>query len=725
MTPQKKNKSGKAKKSKAASKKRTDKASVDINGVPSESQKLSQISIGKSSDSIFWIGPDARFLFVNDAACKNLGYTRKEMLSMSVFDIDPNFNDEIWPGHWEKLRKNETFTIESIHKRKDGSTFPVELTLNYLEFNDKQYHCAHARDITDRRVAENALRESEEKFRLLSEQGILAIVIIQDGQIKYANEAAARLTGYSIEEMLAWDADEFAKAIHPDDRAFVMEQAGKKQRGESNVVSHYAYRTIDRSGRQKWVDLYSKTVTFAGKNADFVSLVDVTERKEAEDILKKAHHELEFLVEERTVELTKANRLLKRRIFDLYTIFELSRNFNAVLNYETLLDSFVLTSLGQMGAAKAALYLPRQYGSKNFYITRVKGSPPFPREEIIIDPEGELGKYITAYNRPIYIGDISKKLPDSQELFFIEYFENGLVVPLIFQTKLRGILIISQKESGQRFLDEDIEFLSILANQTAVSIENARLYESEKETLDKLQKTQKLLLQTERLAVAGELSAKIAHEVNNPLSIIKNYLQLLERQNDSPEKVKEYTNIVGQEIDRITMIVRQLLNINRPMRIKFLRTNLYVVMKEVLSLMNRQLENAGIKALVEVEEPMPEIMAWSDGIKQVFMNLLLNARDAMPDGGEVSVKMSSQEYKVQVLIQDSGSGIDPKHIPYIFEPFYSTKVDGSGSGLGLSVSRGIITNHSGTIEFFNNKKGGCFKVELPIDQEEEEYEWRI
>ena len=213
--------------------------------------------------------------------------------------------------------------------------------------------------------------------------------------------------------------------------------------------------------------------------------------------------------------------------------------------------------------------------------------------------------------------------------------------------------------------------------------------------------------------------------MNNPLSIIKNYLQLLERQNDSPEKVKEYTNIVGQEIDRITMIVRQLLNINRPMRIKFHRTNLYVVMKEVLSLMNRQLENAGIKALVEVEEPMPEIMAWSDGIKQVFMNLLLNARDAMPDGGEVSVKMSSQEYKVQVLIQDSGSGIDPKHIPYIFEPFYSTKADGSGSGLGLSVSRGIITNHSGTIEFFNNKKGGCFKVELPIDQEEEEYEWRI
>jgi signal transduction histidine kinase len=343
---------------------------------------------------------------------------------------------------------------------------------------------------------------------------------------------------------------------------------------------------------------------------------------------------------------------------------------------------------------------------------------------LTIHPDGEFGKYITAYNRPVYINDISPKLQTDGELFFVKYFENGLVVPLIFQTKLRGVLIISQKESGQRFQDEDIEFLSILANQTAVSIENARLYESEKEAIDKLQKTQRLLLQTERLAVAGELAAKIAHEVNNPLGIIKNYLQLLERQNQTPEKNTEYINIVGQEIDRIAMIVRQLLNINRPMRIKFVRTNLFQIMKEVLSLMNRQLENANIKTIVEVQEPLPEVMAWPDGIKQVFMNLLLNSRDAMPNGGEVFIRISHETHKVQVLLEDTGCGIDAKHIPHIFEPFYSTK-EGGGSGLGLSVSRGIITNHSGTIEFFNGKKGGCFKIVLPIDQEEGDYEWRI
>ncbi|PKK84164.1 MAG: hypothetical protein CVT49_05035 [candidate division Zixibacteria bacterium HGW-Zixibacteria-1] len=724
MTSRKKNKSGKTPEGRTAVKKTAQKTLSVKTELPFDAEKLSQLSFEKSRDSIFWIGPNARFLYVNDAACKNLGYTRKQLLGMAVFDIDPNFDEKVWTDHWEKLKKATMLTLESTHKRKDGTVFPVEITINYLEFNDRQYNCAHARDITHRRMAESALKESEEKFRLLSEQGILAIVIIQDGLIKFANQAISELTEYSIEEMMSWGKNEFGKTVHPDDRPFVMDQAARKQRGETDVVNHYSYRTITESGRQKWVDLYSKTVIYGGRNADFVSMVDITPRKEADDILKKAHHELEFLVEERTVELTESNRLLKRRIFDLYTIFELSRNFNAVLNYETLLDSFVLTSLGQMGAAKAALYLPRPYEHKNFYIARVKGSPPFPSEELTIHPDGEFGKYITAYNRPVYINDISRKLQTDGELFFVKYFENGLVVPLIFQTKLRGVLIISQKESGQRFQDEDIEFLSILANQTAVSIENARLYESEKEAIDKLQKTQRLLLQTERLAVAGELSAKIAHEVNNPLGIIKNYLQLLERQNQSPEKNTEYINIVGQEIDRIAMIVRQLLNINRPMRIKFVRTNLYQIMKEVLSLMNRQLENANIKTIMEVQEPLPEVMAWPDGIKQVFMNLLLNSRDAMPNGGEVFIRISHETHKVQVLLEDTGCGIDAKHIPHIFEPFYSTK-EGGGSGLGLSVSRGIITNHSGTIEFFNGKKGGCFKIVLPIDQEEGDYEWRI
>jgi len=725
MTHGKKNKPEQKGKSRESSIKIGNSPPKSAEKISSEQLPLTQLSLDRASDSIFWIGRDARFLYVNDSACRRLEYSQKELLGRKVFDIDPRFDPDEWSKHWEKIKNKNSFTFESEHQKKSGETFPVEITVNYLEFNGKEYHCAYVRDISNRKMAENALRESEAKFRLLSEQGLLAIVIIQDSLIKFANKAAAELIEYSIEEMKNWQENEFAKVIHPEYRSFVMKQAEKKQRGDGDVVNHYVTRFVTKSGKEKWIDLYSKTVLYGGQNADFVSMVDITDRKQAENVLKKAHDELEFLVEERTVELTEANRQLKRRIFDLYTIFELSRNFNAVLNYETLLDSFVLTSLGQMGAAKAALYLPRQIGGKEFHLERVKGSPPFPIEDILLDPEGEFGQYITAYNRPVFVNDISDRLPSSSELEFTAHFQNGLVVPLIFQTKLRGVLIISAKESGQRFHDEDIEFLSILANQTAVSIENARLYESERDALDKLRQTQKLLIQSERLAVLGELSAKIAHEVNNPLGIIKNYLNLVRRQSGDNEKIDGYVDIVRQELDRITMIVRQLLNINRPMQIRFEKTDIRKTINEVLALMDRQLEQAAMNISLKIPDELPEVSAWPDGLKQVFMNLLINAKDAMGENGNMEITVNRRDHSVQIIFQDSGPGIDPKHIPHIFEPFYSTKDANVGTGLGLSVCLGIIRNHNGTIEFSNNPVGGCFKIDLPIEQEEEEYDWRI
>ncbi len=693
-----------------------------------EDLDFARFSLERATDSIFWIGPDARILYANETACKLLGYSQKELLAMKVFDIDPNFNESIWPEHWESTKNKGPYKIESIHRSKDGTETPVEIQVIFLEFSDKEYHIAYARPVADRKRAEEALCESESKFKRLSGQGLLAILILQDEIIKYTNQAMAELTGFKVDELIGLKESEFALFIHPDDREFVLEQARKRQVGDKNVVSSYSYRIITSSKEIKWIDVYSKTVTYEGRDADFVSMNDITDRIKAEEVLKKARGELEFLVKERTVELTESNRQLKRRIFDLYTIFELSRNFNAVLNYETLLDSFVLTSLGQMGAAKAALYLPREIGGKHFHLARVKGSPPFPRDEIYIDPEGRLGKYITALNRPVFIDDIVRKLDDSEDLSFVDYFERGLVVPLIFQTVLRGVLIISGKESGMRFQDEDIEFLSILANQTAVSIENARLYESEKDALAKLQQAQKLLLQSERLAILGELSAKVAHEVNNPLGIITNYLHLLTRQANTDEKALDYVSVIKQEIERIKGIVRHLLEMGKPIRIKFTKTDIGALLGEAVALIKHQLDNSKIEISLFIAEDLPQIMAWPDGLKQVFMNVIINARDAVGDSGEIIIEALGKDHSIQIFISDTGPGIDPKHVPHIFEPFYSTKEAGGGTGLGLSVSSSIIKSHNGTISlcsYGSENKGGCFKIELPIEQEKDEHECRI
>ena len=147
------------------------------------------------------------------------------------------------------------------------------------------------RDITDRKVGEKRLKESEEKFKSITEQSLMGICIAQNDQIKYINKRYADIFGYSVEEMINWEMHDGLKAIFPDDREFAIEQLTKKQKGDKDVVNHYQYRGIKKSGEIIWVDQYSKTVIFDEKPADFITLIDITQRKNME---KKLYHEQEL-----------------------------------------------------------------------------------------------------------------------------------------------------------------------------------------------------------------------------------------------------------------------------------------------------------------------------------------------------------------------------------------------------------------------------------------------
>ena len=126
-----------------------------------EALRLTQFSIDSARDFVFWIGPDARFLYVNDAACQTLGYTREELLSMTVHDVVPGSDAEQWPEHWRHVRKRGSRTIESHHQTKSGRIFPVEVTVNHLEFNDKEYFCAFVRDVTNRKNLQDQLLQAQ------------------------------------------------------------------------------------------------------------------------------------------------------------------------------------------------------------------------------------------------------------------------------------------------------------------------------------------------------------------------------------------------------------------------------------------------------------------------------------------------------------------------------------------------------------------------------------
>ena len=287
------------------------------------------------------------------------------------------------------------------------------------------------------------------------------------------------------------------------------------------------------------------------------------------------------------------------------------------------------------------------------------------------------------------------------------------MVPLIYQSNLTGIFIIADKMSNREFEMEDKEFLSVLGSQISVAIENARLYSSEKMAIRQLREAQEQLVQTERAAALGEMSAKVAHEVNNPLNIIGNYLQLIRRAMPYNIEATGYVDIVSEEIERIAGIVRQLLDFHRSGTEELAPVDVCRLVNSVLRLVERQLAASNIELIRKFPTDCPSVLGIPENLKQVFLNLIINAADFMPEGGQLEVAITPLSESLQMTFTDTGPGIAPELIPHIFEPFFTTKEPGKGTGLGLSVCYGIIKRHGGSITFKNTRNGGCFQIELP------------
>ena len=438
------------------------------------------------------------------------------------------------------------------------------------------------------------------------------------------------------------------------------------------------------------------------------------QNEKAKERSRRAVEMLGSAIDVKISQLTEANRQLKRKIFDLYTIFEISRNFNSVLNYRTLVDSFLLTSLGQVGASSAALYLPRVDRDKVLSLAMTKGVPVEDETRGEIGLDSRLAAYLMAIAKPAPGSELADRFADTSDFAFLRVFRGGLIIPLIFKSQLKGMLALGRKVSRAAFGTDDIEFLSVLANQFIVALENARLYESEKNALDELRNTQRQLVISERQAAIGELSARIAHEVNNPLSIISNYLTLCRRALDDPAKAEEHLDIARQELSRIARIVRQLLDFHRPQKIEMVAVDIKKLVDDVLALMEIQLAEQRIDIERLADDPLPMVKGSPEQLKQVFLNLVINARDFMPDGGRLKVAISDAGSEVKIRFSDTGPGIPPEHLPRIFEPFFTTKSGSAGTGLGLSVCFGIVKEHGGSITAANGSGGGAaFEVTLP------------
>jgi signal transduction histidine kinase len=288
-----------------------------------------------------------------------------------------------------------------------------------------------------------------------------------------------------------------------------------------------------------------------------------------------------------------------------------------------------------------------------------------------------------------------------------------LLIPLYLRGAAMGIF--AGLTSQDFFESGDIQYMTSLSESAMIAIDNIRSAEEIIRTNQRLALLNKQMLQSSKLASIGELAGSVAHEINNPLQILLAHLQLLESGVGNSERRME---IIKQQVYRINEITRRLLDFARssPSDVVLEPVEINNLIDEVLLFVNSQLSRDGIQVVKELEIPSPQIKASRAHLEQVFLNLFLNARDAMPDGGTLTIgAFTMAPGKVLISVADTGTGISEENMARIFDPFFTTKATGKGTGLGLSITRSIIQQHHGDISVISDiGKGTTFKITLPL-----------
>ena len=330
---------------------------------------------------------------------------------------------------------------------------------------------------------------------------------------------------------------------------------------------------------------------------------------------------------------------------------------------------------------------------------------------IRIPKENFIDIYRSSNRRPLTLNDNASALPFGEIDKNLDV-KNLILIWIRQKGELLGAIRVANKKSGD-FSEEDSRILGILANNVSVALENAKLYENLKKQMAELKETQEELVQAAKLAAIGELASNIAHEINNPLTSILGYSELIKEETDINNIMRDI-EVIEKESLRARDIVHQLLEFSRkrPLEIKEIQIN--DIMSEVLALAAVPLKDSNIK-ISKLYGDIPLIEGDANQLKQVFLNIINNAIFAMQGGGSIGVTTTmTDKDSVHIEIQDTGKGIPKEILQRIFEPFFTTKQE-KGTGLGLSVSYKIIQSHNGRIDVESEEdRGTKFTIVLPV-----------
>ncbi len=441
----------------------------------------------------------------------------------------------------------------------------------------------------------------------------------------------------------------------------------------------------------------------------------------ADDYLRKPFNTSELVARARSkIRAYQLEERLRQRTKELESLIHIGTELNQELAVDELADRIIASVLEQLPASNAALLLvneERQPTLSRWYGWDGDG----PSVEELLTP-GALPAYVLQNGEAALVNDA---LHDERlsSIFGANQCVAGIAAPLKHHGQVVGVLALGDTVP-QRFSAGGLRLLRSIAEEAALAIRNAQLYTELKGYANglegmveartaALQSAQAQLVRAEKLAALGTLAAGIAHEVNNPLQPIMTNLEMaIEDIDDGRPVDRELLDFAKRDVQRIRGIVARLLDFARPGQSEMADVDVDEIVREVLTLAGKQLEHAHVKVKTDLKVKR-HILGQADQLKQVFLNLIVNAMEAMPEGGQLTVRSAERHDYILLTVRDTGAGIPPELVPRLFDPFFTTKSD--GTGLGLSVSYGIIEGHGGHIEVESEPgKFTEFKVWLPI-----------
>jgi PAS domain S-box-containing protein len=532
--------------------------------------------------------------------------------------------------------------------------------------------------------------------RVVVEKSTNGIYIFQDGKFKFVNRTMEALTGYSAEELMSMD---YLDIIHPDHKYEIERLTNGVLIGDiPDLPPKPEFKCMRKDDELRWAQFTPIVIQYDGKPALLGNMADITDCKRLVLAAEKLCEICQVI--DKTHDMTRMLKLITD------SAIEITNSQRAII---WLLDAKGEDLREAVVSSKPGLGLHYQPAKprKNGIVWRVirEGKPVAVRAAL----EGVL------------------RIPQEDRKRGIRTIAG---IPIRRQDTVMGVLIVGSTgfdslTEGERVL------LRMLGEKVAVAIENARLHsetrklshlldQQVKQRNDELAKTQRSLAQAQKLAGLGQLAAGIAHEVRNPLGIINLSLCYIKDilKSERPE-VRKHLKIMESEVERAKKVIENLLQFSRSSEYELTEVDINELLEITLSLVEKELRVNDINLELNLKQ-LPAIFLNLDEIKQAFLNIILNATQAMPDGGSLRVATKSvpadateqQKDSIEIVFEDTGMGIPEEALGDVFDPFFTTKE--SGTGLGLSLGYSTVKKFGGDITIENKRgKGAVVTLRLP------------